>query len=170
MDTKTISIVFHVEATLDNDLWESWLFDAQLISELLGYKSTHFGFTTSKNKSGKIKEINNASKKIGQAIEEGQRIKHISIFSLPPNFESASFDYNVMVVRSIKYVTVIMKAQDYSEVTRLKITNILNKYIHKCDGEIFEMLKSEFPLSYSAKANNAQYYKTLNIIKAFRVD
>lgn len=168
MDIRTISITFNTEAAPDKSLWKSWLSDAQLITEILGYNSTHFGLTTLKSKTGKIKEIKHAANQIDKVLEEGQIIKHISIFALPPNFESASFDYDVLVVRSLEYVTVIMNAQDYTETVGLKIINILKKFTQKCDGEIFEMMKSEFPLSYSAKANKAPFYKTLNIMKEIR--
>lgn len=170
MDIKTISITLNMESVSDNSLWKAWLNDSKLITEMLGYKSTHFGFTTLESITGKIKEIKNATKQIDKAIEEGQIIKHISIFALPPNFESASFDYDVMLVRSLEYITVIMNVQDYSEEIELKIINMLKKFTQKCDGEVFEMMKSEFPLSYSAKANKASFYKTLNIMKKIRVD
>jgi len=170
MDRSTISITFNTEAVADSSLWKEWLYDAQLITEILGYKATHFGFTTMNSKAGKIKEIRNATKQIDKALEEGQIIKHISILVLPLNFESASFDYDVMVVRSLEYVTVIMNALDYTEEIEMKIIDILKKFVQKCYGEVFEMMQSEFPLSYSAKANKASFYKTLNIVKELRVD
>ncbi len=170
MDSKTISITFNTKDESDNSLWKDWLYDAHQISEIIGYKATHFGFTTTKSKSGKIKEIKNAKKQIDKALEDGQKIKHLSIIVLPPNFESASFDYNVMLVRSLEYVTVIINAKDYTEEKEKKIINILKKYTQGCSGEMFEMLKSDFPLSYSAKANKAEFYKTLRIIRKIEND
>ena len=164
MDNKTISITFNLTASSDCELWKLWIDDAKQIVNRLGYTTTHIGYSSSKNAVGKIIESGKAETKIINAINENDMIKYISVFSLPNDYNSASFDYNVLVVRNLEYLTVISNKNDYTLDKQAEVINILRKYSGSALGEIYEMDKAEFPLSYAAKANPAEFYSSLRVI------
>ena len=78
-------------------------------------------------------------KKIISSIENGDKIKYISMFSLPDGYKSASFDYNVLLARDDGYITLIMNKSDFNKIQEETIISILRKYIDVKFGEVYEM-------------------------------
>lgn len=62
-------------------------------------------------------------------IKNGDKIKYISMFSLPDGYKSASFDYNVLLARDYGYITIIMNKSDFNNIQEETIISILKKYI-----------------------------------------
>lgn len=165
MENETISITFNSRADTINSKWMEWYNDAKKIINLLGYNCSHVGIKSTKLKSGKVMILPKNEKKITSAIESGEEIKYISIFSLPEDFKSASFDYNVLLVRDYDYVTIVVNKSDFYNIDGEILIKTLKKYAGESSGEIYEMDRYEFPLSYAVKANPPSFFKSLKIIK-----
>ena len=165
MENETISITFNGEVDSDNGKWMDWYNDAKKIIRLLGYEPTHAGIDSTTLKSGKVMMLRKSEKKIINSIENGDKVKYISMFSFPDCYKSASFDYNVLLARDDGYITLIMNKSDYNNIQEEIIINILRKYIDVKSGEVYEMDRNEFALFYAAKDNSASFFKTLKIIK-----
>lgn len=165
MENETISITFNGRINTDNDKWIEWYNDAKKIINLFGYEASHVGIESTKLKLGKVMKLPRNEKKIISAIESGEEVKYISIFSLPKDYESASFDYNVLLVRDYDYITITTNKSDFYNVDEEIIIKILKKHIEEGLGEIYEMDREEFPLIYAVKANPISSFKSLKIIK-----
>ena len=165
MENETISITFNGVVDGDNAKWIQWYNDAKKIIRLLGYEPTHVGIDSTTLTSGKVMMLRKSEKKIVNSIKNGDKIKYISMFSLPDGYKSASFDYNVLLARDYGYITLIMNKSDFNNIQEETIISILRKYIDVKFGEVYEMYRSEFPLFYAAKDSPASSFKTLKIIK-----
>lgn len=165
MENETISITFNGDVDRDNAKWIQWYNDAKKIIRLLGYEPTHVGIDSTTLTSGKVMMLRKREKKIINSIENGDKIKYISMFSLPDGYKSASFDYNVLLARDYGYISLIMNKNDFNNIQEETIISILKKYIDVKFGEVYEMDRREFPLFYAAKDSLASSFKTLKIIK-----
>lgn len=110
-------------------------------------------------------KLSKNEKKVLNEIKSGQEIKYISMFSLPEDFQSASFDYDVMIVRNSQFTTVTVNKGDFNKIDEQKLVQLLSKYVNKGQCEIYEMDRYESPLIYASKANPTSFFKTLKIIK-----
>ena len=165
MEKETISITFNGYINEDNNEWIHWFDDAKKIIRLIGYEPTHVGIESTTLKSGKVMTLKRSEKKVIKSIESGDKIKYISLYSLPNKYESASFDYDVFLARDDGYITLIMNKSDFNNKDEEFIIRILKKYIDSKSGEIYEMDRSECPLLYAAKDNPASFFKSLKLIK-----
>ncbi|MFZ5968227.1 MAG: hypothetical protein ACOYVK_13770 [Bacillota bacterium] len=168
MENATISITFNGHVDDDNNKWIEWYNEGKKIISLFGYEPNHIGITSTSLKSGKVMTLKRNEKKLVNAIENGDVVKSISIFSLEDNYKSASFDYNVLLVRNSDYVTLIVNKSDFYKVDEDVLGDSLRKYINATYAEIYEMDRYEFPLIYATKANPATSFKTLKIIKKIK--
>lgn len=166
MDNLTVSITFNGEIN-DND-WGQWYNDAKNIVKLVGYNTTHIGISGIKFKSEKVLDIRRYEKKIVDSINNGDAINYISLYSLPKNYESASFDYDVFLAREKGYVTLIMNKLDFKCEHEDVLIEILRKHINVNSGEIYEMDRDEVPLLYAAKDNVPETFKSLKILKIIK--
>jgi hypothetical protein len=165
MEKETISITVYGE-NIDNDFkWEQWYEDAKKIIKLLGYDYNYVGIRTQKLNSRKVMKLNRNEKKVLSEIQSNREIKHISMFSLPQDFQSASFDYDVMIVRNSQFITLTINKSDFNKIDEQQLLLLLSKYINNLHGEIYEMDRYELPLIYASKANPTSFFKTLKIIK-----
>ncbi|SHJ43504.1 hypothetical protein SAMN02745163_01961 [Clostridium cavendishii DSM 21758] len=165
MEKETISITIYGE-NIDNDFkWEDWYEDAKKIIESLGYDYNYVGIRTQKLNSGKVMKLSRNEKKVLNEIQSGQEIKYISMFSLPEDFQSASFDYDVMIVKNSQFTTLTVNKGDFNKIDEQKLLQLLSKYVDNGHGEIYEMDRYESPLIYASKANPTSFFKTLKIIK-----
>ncbi len=165
MEKETISITIYGE-NIDNDFkWEEWYKDAKKIIESLGYDYNYVGVRTQKLNSGKVMKLGRNEKKVLNEIKSSQEIKYISMFSLPEDFQSASFDYDVMIVRNSQFTTLTVNKGDFNKIDEQKLLQLLSKYIDNVHGEIYEMDRYESPLIYASKATPISFFKTLKIIK-----
>ncbi|MBR3598959.1 MAG: hypothetical protein IKL53_03685 [Lachnospiraceae bacterium] len=165
MENTTISITFNGTIDNDNSRWMQWYNDAKEIVRLLGYEPTHVGVSGSAFKSGKVLNLSKNEKKICRSIENGDSVQYISLFSLPKDYKSASFDYDVFIARDEGYVTLTMNQSTFAHIQEDELLNMLRKHICVHSGEIYEMDRDEVPLLYAAKDNATNMFNTLRIIK-----
>ena len=163
MENETVSITLN--GVVDESKWLDWISDAKGIFEMFGYRVTHIGIQSQKFTSGKIMSMAKQEKKIFDALMLGDFVRSISLFALPENYKSASFDYEMMIVCNQTYISLIVNKSKYQEEYEKNILNILSNYIDAQKTEIYEMDKSESPLIYALKANPISSFKTLKIIK-----
>ena len=168
MDKETISITIYGQNIENNFKWENWYEDAKKIIKSLGYEYNYVGIRTQKLNSGKVMKLSRNEKKILNEIQGGQEIKYISMFSLPQDFKSASFDYDVMIVRNSKFITLTVNKSDFNKIHEQKLLLLLSQYINNVHGEIYEMDRYESPLIYASRANPTSFFKSLKIIKEIR--
>lgn len=166
MENTTISITFNGEIDNDNVRWIQWYNDAKKIVKLLGYEPTHVGISGTAFKSGKVLSVSKSEKKILKSLENGDSVYYISLFALPKDYKSASFDYDVLAVRDDGYITLVMNKNTFNSEREDEIISILKKYISAYSGEIYEMDRDEVPLFYAAKDNPPYMFKTLKILRA----
>lgn len=165
MEKETISIAIYGDKVGGDFKWEEWYEDAKHIIELLGYDYNYVGIKTQKLNSGKVMKLSRNKKKILNEIESGQEIKYISMFSLPEDFQSASFDYDVMIARNSQFMILTVNKGDFNKIDEQKLLQLLIKYVNNGHGEIYEMDRYESPLIYASKANPTSFFKSLKIIK-----
>lgn len=165
MENTTISITFNGEIDNDNVRWMQWYNDAKKIVRLLGYEPTHVGIGGTAFTSGKVLSISKSEKKILKSLENGDSVYYISLFALPQEYKSASFDYDVLVARDDGYITLVMNKSTFNSGQEDEIINILKKYVSVHSGEIYEMDRDEVPLFYAAKDNPPNMFKTLKILR-----
>ena len=165
MENETISITFNGKVEEDNSKWIKWYNEAKKIISLLGYEPTHVGISSAKLNSGKVMILKRNEKKVIASMENGDKIKYLSMYSLPDNYNSASFDYNVLLGRDSDYIILIMNKSDFNNIDEGILVGILEEYIDVKSGEIYEMDRNEVPLFYAAKDNPSSSFKTLKIIK-----
>lgn len=165
MEKETISITAYGQ-NIDNDFkWAEWYEDAKKIIKSLGYEYNYVGIRTRKLNSGKVMKLDRNEKKVLNEIQSGEEINHISLFSLPQDFKSASFDYDVMIVRNFRFITLIVNKSDFKKIDEEQLVLLLGKYIEDLRVEIYEMDRYESPLIYASKANPASFFKSLNVIR-----
>lgn len=165
MEKETISITAYGQ-NIDNDFkWKEWYEDSKKIIKSLGYEYNYVGIRTQKLNSGKVMKLDRNEKKVLNEIQSGEEIKHISMFSLPQDFKSASFDYDVMIVRNSQFITLTMNKGDFNKIDEQLLLLLLGKYIENLRVEIYEMDRYESPLIYASKVNPTSFFKSLKVIK-----
>lgn len=165
MEKETVSITVYGENNHDDFRWGEWYDDAKSIIESLGYEYNYVGIRSQRLKSGKVMKLSRNEKKVNDEIQSGQEIRYISMFSLPQDFQSASFDYNVMIVRNSQFITITINKSDLNRIDEKELIKLLKKYVKNCYGEIYEMDRYESPLIYASKANPVSFFKSLKVIK-----
>lgn len=166
MENSTISIT--INGVVENgSMWIEWFDDAKKIFNLFGYDANYIGINSKKYTSGKVMNLEKKEKSIVESIENGDIVQYISFMALPDDYKSASFDYDMMLVRDRDYVTLIINKSNYKEDYENEILRILNKYIKVERTEIYEMDRIEFPLMYAAKANSIEDFETIKMMKQF---
>ena len=165
METSTVSITFNGKIDNDSVKWIQWYNDAKTLIRLIGYEPTHVGISGIAFKSGKVLNISKSEKKIIKSLENGDEVHYISLFSLPRDYKSASFDYDVLVARDEGYITLIMNKSAFDFEQKSVLISILKKHISISNGEIYEMDREEVPLLYAAKDNPPNTFKTLKILE-----
>lgn len=165
MEKETISITAYGQNTNNDFKWEEWYEDSKKIIESLGYEYNYIGIRTEKLNSGKAMKLDKNEKKVLNEIQSGEEIKHISMFSLPKDFKSASFDYDVMIVRNSQFITLTINKDDFNKIDEQQLLILLGKYIKNSRVEIYEMDRYESPLIYASKVNPISFFKSLKVIK-----
>lgn len=167
MEQKYISIFLKTKKEINNEFWLKWYQDTKKIVELVGYKITHLGIDSENFDSGKIRTFIKNENKIINEIKNENKINSISVISLPEDYKTAAFDYDITIGMDKINIIASMKKEIFlnNEVNEKKLIDYISKYGEKGTGEIFEMGGEEFPLGYAAGFNEESFYKTLKIIK-----
>lgn len=111
----------------------------------------------------KVMTIARKDRQIAYALQQREKPTSLSYYSLPKDYKSASFDYNVLIVRSAShtnYISTIINLADYENDIAEDIIELMIPYIDFECGEIYEMDKEEVPLIYAAGANRINGFKT----------
>ncbi len=159
------SILLYGEINQESQTWERWYESSKKIMSSLGYDSNYASIDSDSKKSGEVTKIDNIEKKILKSINSGDSINWISIYSLPEDFKSAAFDYNMVITRSNTFVSLTINKDRYKSGDEDRLINILKEYIDFNEGEVFELNRDESPLGYILKANSVDFYETLKIVK-----
>ena len=159
------SITYFGKAIDDSRIWLRWYEFSVDLFKKIEYIANYVSIKSQSMSSGKVMKIERVEKKIKKVIENGESIRRLSLFSLPPNFSSASFDYNVMAVRSSDFLTLILDSDIYDNKISFEIIDSLKKYIKPEKGEIYTMDRYDSPLAYAFRVNPIDSFKSLNIIK-----
>jgi hypothetical protein len=152
--------------------WEWFLFSKELTNRL-GYTPNYVGVTSkSCFKSGKILEINRASKRLDKSLKENEEISSIEIYSLPEKFKQAAFDHFTSMVRYAgphdpQQITITVSSKDFYYLEDEKIIEKLKHFIIFSTGQIYELSASESPFFYASRVNPPSYYKTLKLLREF---
>lgn len=163
MENKTFSITAYGKLKDNNFKWNEWYEDAKQFILSTGYVYNYVGIDSKSMKSGKIMNAKKYERKVLDAFQNNEQIKHISLFSLPIDYESASFDYDIMLVRNDEFISLIMNKSDYSKEILEQFTFHFKKYFESAIVELYEMDRYESPLLYAAKVNELSSFQTLNI-------
>lgn len=164
-DERVKSITLYGEVKSDKDEWLNWYKKAKDIIKLLGYEANYFSIEGGSLKSGKVMRLNRNEKKLFKAINCGDEIKWIAVYSLPLDYGSASFDYDVFLVRNFEYVTLTANISDFKKINEDEMLKLLKEHININNGEIYEMEREDCPFIYASKANSLSSFTTLKIIK-----
>lgn len=159
------SVTLYGKVIDEKNEWLNWYEKAQHITKLLGYDANYFSIEGEKMASGKVMNIKRCEKKLLEIIKKSSSIQWLSVYSLPLNYESASFDYNVLLTRDSESVTLMAHKDDLKKIDEDELIDLLKEHIKIKNGEIYEMERDECPLLYASKVNPLYFFKTLQVIK-----
>jgi len=170
MDNETISITAYGQVDTSNYKWLEWYEDFKKIIKSIGYEYNYVGISSKKLNSGKIMTVKRSESKVINELQNAEEIKSISLFSLPKDYKSASFDYDVMIVRNVKFITIIMNKSDYLKINEEEILLLFRKYLNNISVEVYEMDRYESPLIYANKVNPESSFESLKKLKNVTMD
>ncbi|MCM3359757.1 hypothetical protein [Psychrobacillus sp. MER TA 171] len=169
----TTSIVLYgkIDQTYSNN-WSKFYNNAKEFTTKLGFSPTHIGIYGQSFKTGEIKDINKIENKLVKSLEKNEETLAISIYSLPENFSSAAFDYEVYISLEnlddkLYMLIATFKDEIYNFVDERDFIEEFSNYIKFEAGQIFKLSNLESPQIYASKANSLQTFKTLEILKDF---
>lgn len=166
MKADTVSITLWGDGLIKGK-WFEWYYDMDTIFQELGYKKTHFDIQSEAYTINKIVTVKRKEKQVLPILQNG-KVTRVSCYSLPKDYKSASFDYNVLAVRQSKYISLIMDIKDFGKIDVNCYISSLLKYIEFEYGEIYQMNRDEVPLIYAAKANPIDAFQSLTILKTIK--
>lgn len=160
MDKSTISITAYGHPI---NGWDDWYQKAKAIFKTLGYEYNYLGSNIWVD--GKIKTVTRSEKKLLNAIQAEDILDSVIMFSLPKDFKSASFDYDILIVRKREFTTLVVNKSDYCKLAEAEVTALFSNYVSNPCIEIYEMDRYEMPLLYASKGNPSSFFTTLKILK-----
>ncbi len=166
MEISTISITLWGDGLVKGN-WAAWYDDVGKIFQSLDYKRTHIGIQSDVYANRKIVSVLRKERQILELLNEDGEVSSLSCYSLPKEYKVAAFDYNVLVVRQSKYISLIFNKSDLKKIVIDEIISVFTKYIEFVNGEVYQMDRTEVPLIYAAKANPISEFKTLKILRKF---
>jgi hypothetical protein len=147
--------------------WRSWLEYAEETSRLIGYEATHIAVRSESLRSDKVLNLDRLRGRVMNAVERGERFEWLSLYSLPPGFSSATFDYKCLLVRSLSFAAVISERALEGVPFQQRMIEELQRFIACESVEVFEMERSEVPLLYLWGARAPESFSTLNVLEQF---
>ncbi len=154
---KMISYTFWGEGIGTN--WYEWYMYVDKLFEKVGYNITHIGIKSQSYMSNKILTAKRKEKEIIQILKEGDNPSCFECYSLPSIFEVAAFDYNILCVRTDKFISLVLQEKDLNKLDERTILE-MKKYIYFSCGEVYTTLKNEVPLLYA-------YTKNISSLESF---
>lgn len=147
--------------------WDEWYEDVKKLADSIGINMTHLGIRSTNYSSSKILTIRRKEKDILECIKKGEKIDSFSVYSLPENYQIASFDYDLYIVRNMSFISISMKEKYYNSLIEQRFILSMNKYIDFETGEVFSTSDKEVPLIYTATRDksNLETFESIKIIK-----
>lgn len=105
--------------------------------------------------------------KLKKALENGERIETVSIYSLPEGFTQAAFEFNTfisMYKSRNPFIMVSVPSADFGKLDKGEIIRNLGNFITCGEVEVFELSILECPLIYASKVNQESDFKSLKKI------
>lgn len=161
---KTVSITIYGEADDKSSVWSSWINYVEALTAQLHYPSTHVSVRGDTFKSAKVTVFNRTKKRLLKALEKEEGFKWISFYSLPDDFKTAAFDYEILAARTANFVTLILSEAIFSQIDVDQVVEELKAFIVFREGEIYELDIEETPMIYATKCNSVSSFKTLKIL------
>ncbi|MBU7315284.1 hypothetical protein [Paenibacillus oleatilyticus] len=153
----------------ENDIWDWYQYSLKL-NEGLGYPSTHLGIIGDSFKSGKLSTMKRTERNLKKALENGESIETVSIYSLPEGFTQAAFDFNTFISmnrRLNQFIIVSVPSVDFSKFDKREMIRDLGHFITCREAEVFELSILESPLIYASKVNQESDFKSLKKIDKY---
>lgn len=149
----------------ENNIWDWYQYSLKL-NEGLGYPSTHLGIIGDRFKSGKLSTKKRTEAKFKKALETGESIETVSIYSLPEGFTQAAFDFNTFICMQRKnpFIIVSIPSADFRKFDERATIRELGNFITCREVEVFELSKLESPLIYASRVNQESDFKSLKKI------
>ena len=167
----TTSITLYGEIINIPETFLNWLEYCKELMNRFGFIANYVGVTSESFRSGKIRSLTKIENKIRQAINKGENINYIAVYSLPNNFKLAALDFNISmcIYNNLPpmFVTFTVRRELFKGVNYEDIIGRLKHFIKFKNGEIYDIDIEEFPESYAFKANKDSSYKSLNVQKRF---
>lgn len=169
MKETNTSITIYWKAEDNPQIWRDWYQYCKSLTERLGYIPNYVEISSETFKSGKVLTIKRVERRFMKAIDNGESLKNLSIYSLPDGFKQAVFDYNTYVVRycggTPNHITLSFSTKVYETLDIKSIIEEFKSYIEFSHGEIYELPISESTFFYAMKVNSLDTYKGLKIIR-----
>lgn len=160
---KRISYTIWGTTKQKND-WIEWYNNVKSLFNEFGYAITHIGIISQSFKSNKILTISRNEKKIVKALQDGEIPNSIECYSLQPNFRTAMFDYEILCIRNVGYMTFVINDTDLNLNREKKIITFEKKFITIEKGEVYSTTNKEVPMIY-AETKDSTNLATYEFIK-----
>jgi hypothetical protein len=166
----TTSIVLYGNFDASNSLsWRDFYNYTTGLIESLKLNPNYLGLTGQSFKTGKVSLLSKTHKKLFKALEDREELVSMAIYSLPEDFKTAAFDYNVYICRTkqSKHPHLIATFSDvlFETLNHDEVIAQLKRFIHFESGQVFQLKNLESPQIYASKANSLTAFKSLKIIE-----
>lgn len=169
IEKSTISMVLW--GNFRNENWYEWYLDSQNLFSILGYRMTHLGVIGDAFRSKGAVTVARKEKAILAALKRGEKPSSFSCFSLPKDFRTVAYDYDVHLVRDVdeNFIFLTINFSDFSEEKEKAFLELMGKHFITAEGEIYQMDRSETPLMYAFKEGPLDRYQSLRVLKKIRI-
>jgi hypothetical protein len=155
--------------TVDSSVWLGFYHYAVGLIEGLNLNPNYLGITGKSFKSGKITTLNRTQKKLIKSLDEGEGIESLEIYSLPDDFTTAAFDYEVYICRTSQldppHLITTFSNHLFDLLDHGAVISKLKEFINFESGQVFELKSLESPQIYASRANSPAAFKSLTIIR-----
>ena len=164
MEEQTVSFLLYIDLINDSFDWQGWYFSSKEIIQNIGYSCNYIAVASQHFHSGKVLLLRRNEKRLLNEINTGSRIDNIQLMVLPPDFNTAVFDYEVQIIKYNDFIMLTVNKHDFNKVNINMFISEMEKYIYVTYWEIFEMSRYETPLLYAAKDNPKSFFKSLKVL------
>lgn len=158
--------VFVVRGSVEprGELWASWLLYAEQLAQNVGFPATHVSVAGESFHSDKVLVLSRLRKKILHAAA-GQAFEWLSLYSLPVDFQTAIFDYEILSSRSLEQASVAVPSNIGAALDGERLLQELTRFVKARSIEVFDMSRREVPALYLSGAQPPESFSTLRILK-----
>lgn len=161
MDNLTTSITIY--GSVQEGKWDQLYLEAKDFAELLGYSLNYIGYTSSTHNSTKVRKIPKNDKNLLLKLND-DTISDMDLLSLPEGFKTACFDYDLMIARNQKFITIVLNSSDFEKVDLKQTIAIFSKYSKVSEIQVYEMDRDETPFSFAFGGNPISCFPSLKML------